>query len=140
MTGRPVKIILDRHEENLAAGNRPSSVQRLKIGAKRDGTLTALELKAIIAAGAYCLWPPSVGGPARELYLCPNVRTEQYAVFTNTGPLSAFRAPGYVEGTFALESLMDELAQELGMDPLELRLKITQNTIRRRGDPTRPRG
>jgi CO/xanthine dehydrogenase Mo-binding subunit len=123
MTGRPVKIILDRHEENLAAGNRPSSVQRLKIGAKRDGTLTALELKAIVAAGAYCLWPPSVGGPARELYLCPNVRTEQYTVFTNTGPLSAFRAPGYVEGTFALESLMDELAQELGMDPLELRLK-----------------
>jgi len=123
MTGRPVKIILDRHEENLAAGNRPSGVQRLKIGAKRDGTLTALELKAIVAAGAYCLWPPSVGGPARELYLCPNVRTEQYTVFTNTGPLSAFRAPGYVEGTFALESLIDELAQELGMDPLELRLK-----------------
>ncbi len=123
MTGRPVKIILDRHEENLAAGNRPSSVQHLKIGAKRDGTLTALELKAIVAAGAYCLWPPSVGGPARELYLCPNVKIEQYTVFTNTGPLSAFRAPGYVEGTFALESLMDELAQELGMDPLELRLK-----------------
>jgi xanthine dehydrogenase YagR molybdenum-binding subunit len=123
MTGRPVKIILDRHEENLAAGNRPSSVQHLKIGAKRDGTLTALELKAIIAAGAYCLWPPSVGGPARELYLCPNVKAEQYTVFTNTGPLSAFRAPGYVEGTFALESLMDELARELGMDPLELRLK-----------------
>ncbi len=123
VTGRPVKIILDRHEENLAAGNRPSSVQHLKIGAKHDGTLTALELKALVAAGAYCLWPPSLGGPARELYLCPNVKTAQYTVFTNTGPLSAFRAPGYVEGTFALESLMDELAKKLALDPLELRLK-----------------
>ncbi len=123
LTNRPVKIMLDRHEENLAAGNRPSSTQYLQIGAKRDGTLTALALKAIVGAGAYCTWPPSVGGPARQLYRCPHLKTEQYTVLTNTGPLSAFRAPGYVEGTFALESLMDELAQELGMDPLELRLK-----------------
>ncbi|MDW8141589.1 MAG: xanthine dehydrogenase family protein molybdopterin-binding subunit, partial [Candidatus Bipolaricaulota bacterium] len=122
-TSRPVKIMLDRHEENLAAGNRPSTTQHLKIGAKRDGTLTALELKAIVSAGEFCTWPPSVGGPARQLYLCPNVKAEQYTVFTNTGPLSAFRAPGYVEGTFALESLMDELAHKLKIDPLELRLK-----------------
>lgn len=140
MTGRPVKIILDRHEENLATGNRPASVQHLKIGAKRDGALTALELKAIVAAGAYCLWPPSVGGPARELYACPNLKTEQYTVFTNTGPLSAFRAPGYVEGTFALESLMDELAKELGLDPLELRLKNYTEIDQTTGRPYSTKG
>jgi len=93
------------------------------VGAKKDGTLTAIALKAISAGGAYVLNPPAVGGPARQLYACPNVKTEQYTVLTHTGPMSAFRAPGYVEGAFALESIMDELAQELGMDPLALRLK-----------------
>ncbi len=140
MTGRPVKIMLDRHEENLAAGNRPSSVQHLKIGAKRDGSLTALELKAIVGAGAFCTWPPSVGGPARQLYACPNLKTEQYTVFTNTGPLSAFRAPGYVEGTFALESLMDELAKKLEMDPLELRLKNYAEIDQTTGRPYSTKG
>lgn len=140
ITGRPVKIVLDRHEENLATGNRPASVQHVKIGAKRDGALTALELKAIVAAGAYCLWPPSLGGPARELYACPNVKTEQYTVFTNTGPLSAFRAPGYVEGTFALESLMDELARELKMDPIELRLKNYTEIDQTTGRPYSTKG
>ncbi len=123
LTGRPVKILLDREEENLVAGNRPASVQYLKLGAKRDGRLTALSLKAVCAAGAYVLYPPAIGGPARQLYLCPHVKTEQYTVFTNTGPLSAFRGPGYVEGTFALESVMDELAAALGLDPLEVRLR-----------------
>jgi xanthine dehydrogenase YagR molybdenum-binding subunit len=123
MTGRPVKIVLDRHEENLTAGNRPSSTQYLKIGAQKDGTLTAIYLRVISGAGAYTVWPAAVGGPARQLYHCPNVKTEQVTVFTNTGPMSAFRGPGYVEGIFALESLMDELAKRLGMDPLAPRLK-----------------
>lgn len=140
MTGRPVKIMLDRHAENLATGNRPATVQHLKIGAKRDGALTALELKAMVSAGAFCTWPPSVGGPARQLYACPNLKTEQYTVFTNTGPLSAFRAPGYVEGTFALESLMDELAKKLGMDPLELRLKNYTELDQTSGRPYSTKG
>ncbi len=123
LTGRPVKIILDRLEENLAAGNRPASTQIFRVGAKKDGTLTAISLKAFSAAGAYVLYPPAVPGPARQLYACPNVKTEQNTVLTHTGPMSAFRGPGYVEGTFALESIMDELARELGMDPLALRLK-----------------
>lgn len=127
-TGRPVKILLDRHEENLSSGNRPSSVQYLKIGAKKDGILTAMDLKIITGGGAYIVWPPAVGGPVRELYACPNVRTVQYTVFTNTGPMSAFRAPGYVEGTFALESLLDDLAKRLGIDPLDLRLKNYANS------------
>ena len=123
MTGRPVKIVLDRFEENLATGNRPATIQTLKLGAKRDGTLTAIFHKSILNAGAYAVWAPSASGPTKRLYACPNVRTEDWAVFTNLGPFSAFRAPGYVEGTFALESMMDELAKALGLDPLELRLK-----------------
>ncbi len=123
MTGRPVKIMLDRIEENLAAGNRGRTKQYLKIGAKRDGTLTALDLRVYVAVGAYVFYPPAVGGPARALYTCPHVRTEQYNVLINGGPIAAFRAPGYVEGSFALESMMDELAKKLGMDPLEVRLK-----------------
>jgi CO/xanthine dehydrogenase Mo-binding subunit len=123
MTGRPVKMMLDRHEENLTTGNRPSSTQYLKVGAKQDGTLTAIHLKIVSGAGAYTVWPAAVGGPARTLYACPNVKTEQFTVFTHTGPMSAFRAPGYAEGAFALESLMDELAKRLGVDPLDLRSK-----------------
>ncbi|HSR10418.1 MAG TPA: xanthine dehydrogenase family protein molybdopterin-binding subunit, partial [Thermodesulfobacteriota bacterium] len=122
-TGRPVKIMLDRLEENLCAGNRPASTQHLRIGAKKDGTLTAIRLKAYSAVGAYIMFPPAVSGPARQLYACPNVKTEHYNVLTHTGPLSSFRAPGYVEGTFALESMMDELAKKLDMDPLALRIK-----------------
>ncbi len=140
MTGRPVKILLDRHEENLAAGNRPASVQYLKIGARRDGTLTAIHLRAYTAAGAYILIPPAVGGPVRQLYSCPHVKTEQYAVFTNTGPLSAFRGPGYVEGTFALESAMDELAQKLSMDPLDLRLRNYTEINQITGQPYSTKG
>ncbi len=121
-TGRPVKCMLDRREESLSTGNRNRTIQEVKVGAKRDGTLTALSLKSVADAGAYG-WTGSIGGPYRELYTCPNVRTEEWTVRTNTGPANAFRAPGYVEGTFSLESVMDELAQKLGMSPLDLRMK-----------------
>lgn len=122
-TGRPVQVVLDRWEENLATGNRPSTVQTLKLGATRDGRLTAIYHRSLLNVGAYAAWPASASGPTKRLYACPHVKTEDYSVFTNLGPFSAFRAPGYVEGTFALESMMDELARKLDLDPLELRLK-----------------
>lgn len=122
MSGRSVKIMLGRDDENLVAGHRHPTLQRIKIGARRDGTLTAMHLHAVTPVGAHGS-SFMVEGPVKELYLCPNVRTELYAVRTNLGPAKAFRAPGYVEGTFALESAMDMLAERLGMDPLELRLK-----------------
>lgn len=118
----PVRLMLDRREEHVSGGNRPSSVQRLKIGAKSDGTLTAIKLEAYggggVAAGA------GVGFAHTSLYPCPNVLTEQYDVFTNTGPSAPFRAPGQVQGIFALEQAIDELAERLGIDPLVLRDKI----------------
>lgn len=121
-TGRPVKIMLDRHEENLAAGNRPPANIHVRLGARQDGELTAVELHSISAVGPSG-GPPPVAGPARELYRCANVKTTEQGVYTNTGPSSAFRAPGYVEGTFALESAMDELAHQLELDPVDLRMK-----------------
>ena len=120
--GRPVRCVLDREAENLAAGNRHSTLQRLRIGARRDGRLTAIDLEAYAAVGVMGS-PGAIGGPARQLYACPNVRTVEVPVHTHTGPASAFRAPGYVEGTVALEVLLDELAARLGIDPLELRLR-----------------
>lgn len=122
MTGRPVQVLLSRWEENLSTGCRHPTTQRVKLGAKRDGTLTAIDLHCVVPVGSYG-YAGSVDGPARGLYQCPNVHTGLYAVRTNEGPARAFRAPGYAEGSFALECAMDLMAEKLGMDPLELRLK-----------------
>ena len=122
-TGRPVKAILDRAEEHLVAGYRPSSRQQVRLGAQRDGTLTLIEHEAWVVTGAFGGGGSIIGGPTKDLYACPNVRTVVWAVQANTHSGRAFRAPGYVEGTFALEGAMDALAAELGLDPLELRLR-----------------
>ena len=119
-TGRPVKAVLTRREENLDAGNRNATIQRLRIGARTDGTLTVLDGEFVNSTG-WDGWLASTGGPMRMLYACENVRTVEYAAKLNTPPMLAFRAPGFVEGTFGLECLMDELAAELDLDPLELR-------------------
>lgn len=120
---RPVRLMLTRQEESLCTGNRIPTVQRLKMGAKPDGTFTAIQLVAMAAIGAYGSSAPYVEGPVQEMYRCPNVRTEMRSVFTNTGPARSFRGPGYVEGAFALESMVDELAFRLDIDPLEIRLR-----------------
>jgi xanthine dehydrogenase YagR molybdenum-binding subunit len=119
-TGRPVRCALTRREENMAAGNRNSTVQRLTVGAKSDGTLTALGGEFVNALG-WSGWNASTEGPMQMLYACPNVKTTTWGAKVNTPPMKAFRAPGFVEGTFGLECLMDELAAKLDLDPLELR-------------------
>jgi xanthine dehydrogenase YagR molybdenum-binding subunit len=135
--GRPVQLMLDREAESLAVGNRNATRQRVRIGATRDGTITAIEARIELQTGAY-----QVGGEASDvsgiyqtLYRCANVHTEQVAVYTNTGPAVAFRAPGYVEGAFALESAMDELAEALGLDPIELRLRNYAEENQSKGKP-----
>lgn len=120
--GLPVKLLLDRREEHTSGGNRPSSVQRLRIGAKKDGTLTAIHLVAYGTAGTGT--GMGCAGPAQNLYPCPNLLTEESDVFTNAGPAAAFRAPGHPQGAFALEQAIDELAERLGLDPLVLRDRI----------------
>jgi CO/xanthine dehydrogenase Mo-binding subunit len=119
-TGRPVKCALTRSEENLDAGNRNATIQRLKAGARSDGTLTALEGEFVNATG-WDGWLSSTGGPMEMLYGCENMRIAEYGAKLNTGPMKAFRAPGFVEGTFGLECLIDELAAKLDLDPLEFR-------------------
>jgi CO/xanthine dehydrogenase Mo-binding subunit len=123
--GRPVQLMLERESENLAVGNRNATRQRVRLGAKRDGTLTAISVQALVQTGAYKPGgeESDVIGTYMTLYRCPNVRAEQIPAESNTGPAVAFRAPGHAEANFALESAMDELARALQMDPIELRLR-----------------
>jgi CO/xanthine dehydrogenase Mo-binding subunit len=118
--GRPVRCALTRREEHQAAGNRNATIQRLTAGARSDGTLVALAGEFVNSVG-WSGWVASTDGPMRLLYACDNVRTATYGAKVNTPPMLAFRAPGYVEGTFGLECLLDELAAKLDVDPLELR-------------------
>ena len=119
-SGRPVRCALTRREENLAAGNRNATIQRLVAGARTDGTLTALGGEFVNAVG-WRGFSASTSGPMEMLYTCPNVRTVSHGARLNSAPNAAFRAPGFVEGTFGLECLLDELAAKLELDPLELR-------------------
>jgi xanthine dehydrogenase YagR molybdenum-binding subunit len=119
-TGRPVRCALTRREENQAAGNRNATVQRLRIGARSDGTIVGLGGEFVNATG-WGGWVSGTDGPMQLLYSCENVATTLYGAKLNTGPMAAFRAPGFVEGTFGLECLLDELAATLELDPLELR-------------------
>jgi CO/xanthine dehydrogenase Mo-binding subunit len=119
-TGRPVRCALTRREENLATGNRNATIQRLVAGARSDGTLTALGGEYVNAIGWKGFSGPTYG-PVEMLYACENVRTTTYGTKLNTPPNAAFRAPGFVEGTFGLECLLDELAAKLDLDALEVR-------------------
>jgi CO/xanthine dehydrogenase Mo-binding subunit len=119
-TGRPVRCALSRREENLATGNRNATVQRLRAGARSDGTIVALEGEYVNAVGWAGFSGPTYG-PMEMLYACENVRTLTHGAKLNLPPNAAFRAPGFVEGTFGLECVLDELAARLELDPLELR-------------------
>src|SRR5437868_10690232 len=119
--GRPVRCILTREEENIAAGNRSATLQQLRVGGK-GGRIIALEHTSWANVGQG-KWVANPTGPTNTLYDIANLSSKSYKVVTNAGSLSAFRAPGYVEGTFALESAIDELAEKMGVDPLVLRRK-----------------
>jgi xanthine dehydrogenase YagR molybdenum-binding subunit len=124
----PVKLMLDRRQEHIVC-NRPDSHQQLKIGAKKDGTLTAIKLTSYGTAGTGT--GAGTAGPATNMYRCPNLVTEENDVFINAGPGAAFRAPGHPQGCFAFEQAIDELAVKLEMDPLTLRDKIDEHPARR---------
>ncbi|MCW5979215.1 MAG: xanthine dehydrogenase family protein molybdopterin-binding subunit [Bryobacteraceae bacterium] len=121
-TGRPVKLFLSREETFLSVGNRPAHTMKLKAGVRKDGTLTALELNGIGTVGAYTDWT-TVGYQVADLYLCPNVRVKELQVYTHAGQSRPFRAPGFPQCSWALEQMMDALAEKIGMDPVEFRLK-----------------
>jgi xanthine dehydrogenase YagR molybdenum-binding subunit len=127
--GAPVLLAFDRHEEQTAGGNRPGTWQQLTIGAKRDGTLTAISLLSYGTAGV--ARGAGVGNIAQAMYQCPNFAAAQYDVLTNAAPGCPMRAPGNVQGAFALEQLVDDLAETLGLDPLVLRDRIDRSAARR---------
>lgn len=127
-TNAPVKLMLDRRQEHIVC-NRPDSHQTLKIGAKRDGTLTAIQLTSYGTAGVGT--GAGTSGPASNMYKCENLLTEEYDVFINAGPGAAMRAPGHPQGCFALEQAIDELAEKLDMDPLAFREKIDDSPARK---------
>ncbi len=128
-TGAPVRLMLDREEEHLSVGNRPSSDQILRIGAKKDGTITAIHLVAYGTAG--CGTGAGCSGPAANLYQSGSLHTEENDVFINAGPAAAMRAPGHPQGAFALEQTIDDLAVKLNMDPIDLRDKTDDHPVRR---------
>lgn len=128
-TGRPVKMVMTYAEELTAGDPRHPSMVRLKTGVKRDGTLTARETEVIFNSGAYAAFKPgevpNLGGAthATGVYRIPNYSIRSYGVYTNNVPCGYYRAPGQPQVVFAVESHVDLIAKELGMDPLELRLK-----------------
>jgi CO/xanthine dehydrogenase Mo-binding subunit len=132
--GAPVRCVLDRVGEQVDAGNRCATIQRVAIGATAEGQLVAIVADVEIAMGVGG-WFASPAKTYHELYACPNVRTSETFVYTHTGAMASFRAPGHAEGAFGLERTMDSLARELGIDPLELRLR---NYAERDQDKNRP--
>jgi len=119
---RPVKLMISREEALLSVGNRPEARMKLKAGVKMDGTLTALKFENVSTPGAYSSMG-FVSAIIQELYKCPNVSTSERGAYTNAGRARAFRAPGFPEGDWAMEQMMDMLAGKIGMDPVEFRLK-----------------
>jgi xanthine dehydrogenase YagR molybdenum-binding subunit len=117
--GRPVRMFLDRAQEHLAAGNRPSATARVKLGATKDGRLVAMLAETYGTGG-------SRGGsqfPLPYVYDIPAASRTHSEVFVNGGGARAMRAPGHPQGCAVMEAAMDDLADKLGIDPLEFRLK-----------------
>ena len=122
---RPVRLVLNRREDMAATNPAPGSLVQLRIGARADGTLTGLDARLVFDAGAYTEWSIEgiaavlIGGPYR--WATFDVRA--YGVRTNRFGTGSYRGPGGPQAAFAIESLIDELAATLGMDPIELRLR-----------------
>ncbi|MFA6266028.1 MAG: molybdopterin-dependent oxidoreductase [Pseudolabrys sp.] len=133
-TGKPVKIEFTREEQFIGATTRHPMKVNVKIGAKRDGTLTAMQMHVVSNTGAY----GNHGMPVLEhacsesisVYRCPNKKIDGYAAYTNTVPAGAFRGYGLPQTGFAVESAIDEIARMIGMDALEFR----RRNVVRRGD------
>ncbi len=129
---RPVSVVMTRTEEFLSTTPAPPAVIELKVGARRDGTLTALEGRAVFDAGAYAGAPLGIALLLiGSYYQVPNIELRGYEVLTHKPGNGAYRAPGAVQGTFAIESVMDEVARATGLDPIDLRLRNAS----RPGDP-----
>ncbi|GGL16972.1 molybdopterin-dependent oxidoreductase [Mangrovihabitans endophyticus] len=138
--GRPVKWEYTRAEQFTGATTRHAFAVTMSAGARRDGTLTAMRLRVVADTGAYGNHGPSVMHhgchESLAVYRCPNKQVDAYAVYTNTVPAGAFRGYGLGQVSFAVESVLDELARRLGMDPVTFR----ERNVVRSGDPLQAPG
>jgi xanthine dehydrogenase YagR molybdenum-binding subunit len=135
--GAPVKVMLPRLDQGLAVGNRPSSIQQLKFAADSSGKLLAADVTNHGSPGVGGGGKTAGGGGGASiatpyLYDFPNYRVQQHGVALNTGPSSAFRAPGHPPASFGTEAMMDELAVKLGLDPIDFRLLNDKSDVRHR--------
>jgi xanthine dehydrogenase YagR molybdenum-binding subunit len=133
--GAPVKLMLTRFDESLCVGNRPSSFQKIKLGASADGQLLAFEIDAygtpgFAAGGSSAAGSGNFQLPMPYIYHVQNSRVKLSSVAINTGSSRAFRAPNHPPASFGMESIMDDLAVKLNMDPVELRIKNDTSNIR----------
>ncbi len=126
-TGKPVKVLYDRHESMLVHPKRHATQIRVKMGAKQDGSLVSVLTELYGDTGAYASLGEKVmtratthsSGP----YEVPNVKADCYAMYTNNPPAGAFRGFGVTQSSFAIESMVDRMAENLGLDPVEFRKK-----------------
>lgn len=128
-SGRPVKMALEYSEELSAAAHRHPAVITLRTGVEQDGTLSAVQAKVIFSGGAYAAFKinPDVtvlgGRRLGSYYRIPAIKVETYCAYTNQVPCTQTRTPGSPQIVFAMESQMDIIARELGLDPVEFRMR-----------------
>jgi CO/xanthine dehydrogenase Mo-binding subunit len=137
-TGRAVRLEYTRMDDFLAANPAPPSVWEVKLGAKKDGTITAMKARVIFDTGAYSGSPVQIGSILLgSSYNFAAIDIRGYEVLTNKTPAGAYRAPGAVQAAFASESAVDMLAEKLGIDPFELRKKnaADEGTLRPNNQP-----
>ncbi len=131
----PVKLVMNRAEVLMATGPTSGSYIRVKIGAKKDGTITAAEAELAYEAGAFPGSPVGAGaGVILAPYKLDNVQIDAFDVVVNRPQTGAYRAPGGTNAAFASEAVLDEVAEKIGMDPLEFRLKNAVKEGDRRPD------
>ena len=123
VTKRPVKLVLTRAQMFTSIGHRPNSIQQLSLGASRDGQLTAIEHVSTSSIGMSDEMINLITTGTIDAYACPNVSTRAIQVRQSIPTPGWMRAPGEAEGSFTLESAIDELSYAVGIDPIELRVK-----------------
>lgn len=127
LTGKPVKIVYTREEDFTSSDTRHGGYVWVKLGCKKDGTFQAIELKSALNAGAYCSFsgetPGVLGAMGLAVYRMEHMSYYGHSVYTNFTPSGAMRGFGNPQAMFAIEAAVDTIAERIGMDPLELRLK-----------------
>jgi xanthine dehydrogenase YagR molybdenum-binding subunit len=137
---RPVALVLRRPQMFGPVGFRSETRQAIVVGATADGALTALWHDTAMHTSSFDEFVETAGLPTRMLYACPNARTSHRVVRSDIGTPSYMRAPGWAPGTYALECAIDEMAETLEMDPLQLRLRNYAETDPETGRPWSSKG